>query len=116
MHAVFQRRQDLDEREKQNFTYAHNDTSVPERISRTANVNVADFPDVVRDMRLDAFGRNIPVSSDETLAFLRSFKNIEKTDHIEGGRSVPDDSAGSGLWTPGMKQIRSVPTHICGTI
>lgn len=71
VHAVFQRRQDLDEREKQNFTYAHNDTSVAERISRTANVNVADFPDVVRDMRLDAFGRNIPVSSDETLAFLR---------------------------------------------
>ncbi len=52
------------------FGYAHNDTSVPERASRTANVNKAVFPRGVDELRRGAFVRGIPVSSDETLAFL----------------------------------------------
>lgn len=55
----------------ENFTYAHNDTSVSERVSRTSSVNSPVFSEAVLKMRADAFGRNIPVSSDETLAFLR---------------------------------------------
>lgn len=52
------------------YDYAHNDTSVPERASRTRAVNSPRFPSVVENMRRSAFGRDIPVSSDETLAFL----------------------------------------------
>ncbi len=57
--------------EEKNFEYAHNDTSVPERKSRTLCVNRADFPPLIKDMREGAFMRGIPVSSAETLAFLR---------------------------------------------
>lgn len=68
---VFGRTTVLDKKATENFTYAHNDTSVPERVSRTSSINSAVFPEVVKDMRASAFERNIPVSSDETLAFLR---------------------------------------------
>ncbi|MDE5766319.1 MAG: O-methyltransferase [Clostridia bacterium] len=52
------------------FTYAHNDTSTPERESRTISLNKFKFSDLVREIRRNAFGRGIPVSSDETLAYL----------------------------------------------
>lgn len=53
-----------------NFTYAHNDTSVPERESRTIALNKHEFSPLVKGIREEAFGRGIPVSSDETLAYL----------------------------------------------
>ncbi len=52
------------------FDYAHNDTSVPERASRTACVNGFKLSEDIKKLREDAFLRGIPVSSDETLAFL----------------------------------------------
>lgn len=52
------------------FTYAHNDTSQPERESRTYKLNKFGFSPLVEGIRKSAFERNIPVSSDETLAFL----------------------------------------------
>lgn len=55
---------------KDTFTYAHNDTSTPERESRTISLNRFNFSDFVREIRRSAFGRGIPVSSDETLAYL----------------------------------------------
>lgn len=55
---------------KDTFTYAHNDTSTPERESRTIRLNKFSFSEFVREIRRNAFGRGIPVSSDETLAYL----------------------------------------------
>ncbi len=55
---------------EKDFTYAHNDTSKPERASRTFKLNKFTFSPLVNDLRKSAFERNIPVSSDETLAFL----------------------------------------------
>ncbi len=52
------------------FTYAHNDTSTPERESRTISLNKFKFSELVWELRQNAFGRGIPVSSDETLAYL----------------------------------------------
>jgi len=55
---------------KESYTYAHNDTSSPERPSATASLNNFPFLEGVKDLREGAFKRNIPVASDETLAFL----------------------------------------------
>lgn len=53
-----------------NFSYPHNDTSVPERPSRTGNINRLKVSPLVSSVRQSAFSRSIPVSSDETLQFL----------------------------------------------
>ncbi len=52
------------------FSYAHNDTSRPERLSRTANLNKLTISPLLEGIRKSAFERSIPVSSDETLQFL----------------------------------------------
>ena len=52
------------------FSYAHNDTSRPERPSRTANLNKLTISPLLEGIRKSAFERSIPVSSDETLQFL----------------------------------------------
>ncbi len=52
------------------FSYPHNDTSVPERPSRTGNINRLKVSPLVSSVRQSAFSRSIPVSSDETLQFL----------------------------------------------
>lgn len=52
------------------FSYPHFDTSVPERPSRTANINRLRVSPAVTEIRRQAFARSIPVSSDETLQFL----------------------------------------------
>ena len=52
------------------FSYAHNDTSRPERPSRTANLNKLTVSPLLEGIRKSAFERSIPVSSDETLQFL----------------------------------------------
>lgn len=71
------------------FTYAHNDTSVPERQSRTGNINRLRCSDFIRRIREGAFKRSIPVSSDETLQFitvLAAAKNA--TNILEIGTAV----------------------------
>ena len=52
------------------FGYPHNDTSRPERPSRTAGLNRLTTDEAVLAARRSAFARSIPVSSDETLQFL----------------------------------------------
>lgn len=52
------------------YDYAHNDTSSPERPSRTANVNKIKVSPLVQEIRERAFARSVPVSSDETLQFV----------------------------------------------
>ena len=52
------------------FSYPHNDTSLPERPSRTGNINKLVAHPLVKGIRADAFVRRIPVSSDETLQFI----------------------------------------------
>lgn len=52
------------------YDYAHNDTSSPERPSRTANVNKLKVSPIVQEIRERAFARSVPVSSDETLQFV----------------------------------------------
>lgn len=52
------------------FSYPHNDTSRPERISRTGGINKLRVSPSVGRIRAQAFARSIPVSSDETLQFL----------------------------------------------
>lgn len=54
----------------QEFTYAHNDTSTPERKSRTGTLNTLRVSDEILALREKAFAREIPVASDETLNFL----------------------------------------------
>ena len=52
------------------FSYPHNDTSRPERPSRTAGLNKLNVSEEVRKIRESSFARGIPVSSDETLQFI----------------------------------------------
>lgn len=52
------------------FSYPHNDTSRPERPSRTAGLNKLNVSEEVLEIRESAFARGIPVSSDETLQFI----------------------------------------------
>lgn len=51
-------------------TYAHNDTSVSERESRTLGLNKLKLSAEIIALRNSAFERRIPVSDDETLGFL----------------------------------------------
>lgn len=64
------------------FTYAHNDTSTPERPSGTVSLNKFSFPEEVLPIRESAFKRSIPVSSDETLAFLSICVKMAKPKNI----------------------------------
>ena len=56
--------------ETQQFNYAHNDTSVPERVSRTAALNRLVVSDGVARLRAEARKSEVPVANDETLNFL----------------------------------------------
>ena len=53
-----------------NFNYAHNDTSVPERSSRTAALNTLSVSDEVAYLRAQAQRLEVPVANGETLNFL----------------------------------------------
>jgi predicted O-methyltransferase YrrM len=56
--------------EDNNWTYAHNDTSVPERGSRTAALNKLKVSATISALREDAFAKQIPVATEETLNFI----------------------------------------------
>ena len=55
---------------EKDFTYAHNDTSSPERVSATAQFNVPKLGDGLKEIRRNAFANSVPVCDDETLCFL----------------------------------------------
>lgn len=75
---------------EEQLTYAHNDTSVPERVSRTASLNRLRVSAEVERLRRAAHERRIPVASDETLGFLQTLalaknaKNILEVGSAEG--------------------------------
>lgn len=60
------------------FSYAHNDTSVPERKSVTAQFNRPHICAEIQALREDAFSRGIPTADDETLCFLQTFLSAFK--------------------------------------
>lgn len=64
------------------FDYAHGDTSRPERESRTLKLNICKLPQSVESIRAAAFARQIPISSDETLAFLNICVEMAKPKNI----------------------------------
>lgn len=64
------------------YAYAHNNTSTPERESRTYALNRFRFGEDILRLRASAFERGIPVSSDETLAFLITCVKMAKPKRI----------------------------------
>ena len=79
---------------EKNFTYAHRDTGVPERESRTAELNILRVSDEVARLRKYAHEREVPTASDETLNFLltlalaKNAKNILEVGVAEGITSL----------------------------
>ena len=76
------------------FDYAHKDTSVPERESRTAGLNKLRVSKEVARLRKYAHEREVPTASEETLNFLltlalaKSAKNILEVGCAEGITSL----------------------------
>lgn len=76
------------------YDYAHNDTSSPERPSRTAGVNKLRASALVEEIRKNAFSRAVPVSSDETLQFVclqaaaKGAKNILEIGSATGASGI----------------------------
>ena len=76
------------------FNYAHNDTSVPERVSRTAGLNKLRVSEEVARLRKSAHEREVPTASEETLNFLltlaltKNAKNILEVGCAEGITSL----------------------------
>ena len=76
------------------FTYAHRDTSKPERVSRTAGLNKLRIPEEIAHLRKYAHEREVPTASDETLNFLltlalaKNAKNILEVGCAEGLTSL----------------------------
>ena len=76
------------------FDYAHNDTSVPERESRTAGLNKLRVSAVVARLRQSAHEREVPTASEETLNYLltlalaKNAKNILEVGCAEGITSL----------------------------
>ncbi|MDE6373042.1 MAG: O-methyltransferase [Clostridia bacterium] len=87
------------------FTYAHRDTSTPERTSRTAGLNKLRVGDYVARLRKHAYEREVPVAGDETLNFLltlalaKNAKSILEVGCAEGITSIAllDISEGAHL-------------------
>jgi predicted O-methyltransferase YrrM len=64
------------------FTYAHNDTSVPERKSSTYGLNKLNVSDEILKLREQAFKESIPVASDETLNFIQTLALAKNAKNI----------------------------------
>lgn len=58
------------EEKKEQFNYAHADTSTPERRSGTAHLNKLCVSGDISRLRAEAQAKQIPVADDETLGFL----------------------------------------------
>jgi len=75
--------------EKNGFTYAHNNTSVPERRSRTAGLNKLNISEKTAALRKEAQVREVPVACDETLAFLLTLARAKGVkNYLEVGCAV----------------------------
>lgn len=76
------------------FSYAHRDTSTPERVSRTAGLNKLRVSEKAARLRQSAHEREVPTASDETLNFLltlalaKDAKNILEVGCAEGITSL----------------------------
>ena len=68
--------------ENNRFTYAHNDTSVPERASRTAGLNKLKTSEKVARLRVEAQSKEVPVASDETLNFILTLARASNAGNI----------------------------------
>lgn len=68
--------------EKNDFTYAHNDTSVPERASRTAALNKLKVSGKAARLRAAAQEMEVPVASDETLNFILTLARAKNAKSI----------------------------------
>lgn len=68
--------------ENNDFTYAHNDTSVPERASRTAALNKLKVSEKVSRLRAAAQEKEVPVASDETLNFILALARAKSAKSI----------------------------------
>lgn len=99
---------DKPNKDKTAYEYAHNDTSSPERESRTYALNAFRFPEEVRSIRADAFGRGIPVSSDETLAFLSICVKMAKPKKIL--------EIGTAVGVSGIAMLNACPSAHLTTI
>ena len=64
------------------FNYAHRDTGVPERESRTAGLNKLRVSDYCARLRKSAHEREVPTASDETLNFLLTLALLKKAENI----------------------------------
>lgn len=64
------------------FTYAHRDTSTPERASRTAGLNNLRVSDKICALRKAANEREVPVADDETLGFLLTLARAVNAQNI----------------------------------
>ena len=64
------------------FTYAHNDTSAPERESRTAGLNKLRVSGEVARLRKLAHEREVPTASEETLNFLLTLALAKNAENI----------------------------------
>ena len=84
------------------YEYAHNDTSSPERESRTYALNSFRFGEEVNALRQSAFERGIPVSSDETLAFLDICVKMAKPKKIL--------EIGTAIGVSGITMLSSCPS------
>jgi predicted O-methyltransferase YrrM len=71
------------------FNYAHNDTSVPERPSRTGKLNKLEVSQEVTMLRENAFSKQVPVASDETLGFILTLaRAVQAKNILEVGSAV----------------------------
>lgn len=64
------------------FTYAHKDTSLGERETRTAKFNIPRADENLQKIRDEASAREIPVSDGETLCFLQTLISAKQPENI----------------------------------
>lgn len=68
--------------DKNKFTYAHRDTSAPERESRTAGLNKLRVSEKIERLRASAYGREVPTADEETLNFLIALARLKQPQNI----------------------------------
>ena len=90
------------------YEYAHNNTSSPERESRTYALNSFCFSEDILNIRRGAFERGIPVSSDETLGFLDICVKMAKPQKIL--------EIGTAVGVSGLTMLFSCPSAHLTTI
>ena len=72
----------METKDTNQFNYAHNDTSVPERKSRTAGLNRLAVGERVTALRAEAQKSEVPVANDETLGFLITLALAKNAENV----------------------------------